>query len=110
MAIRQFTHMPVGQEVEAIAGHYLVDKEVKIEIGEREILCVLGTATIDKACCGTGGCRYALVPGYLVSYKDKHSKEGQPVSEVELITDDKERKQIEAKIRSMEFVQQVNFW
>jgi len=112
MTIRKYTHIEPDQEVESIAGHYEVEKEIRLPVGEREALCVVGFAIWDKACCSrSGGCRYIMVPGYIVNEKTETDKDGRLVSEVEIINDKDEQKQIRELIRkSGEYVQIVDFW
>lgn len=110
MAMQDFTHEEIGKEVEAISGHYQVEKEMQLDVGGREVLGILGTAIWDRSCCGMGGCRYALVPGYIVGYKIKTNEKGQSVSEVETISDEAIQKEIKRLIEGNEYVQQVNFW
>lgn len=110
MAAWKYTHEEPGQEIESISGFYLVDKEIRVKVGSREALCVVGSANWDKSCCGMGGCRYALVPGFIIEYKTETNADGLAVSKVEMINDKTERKIIERIIREAEYVQQVNFW
>ncbi len=110
MSVREYTHLEPGLEVEGLSGHYTVDKEIKLEVGEREVLIILGSAMWDKSCCGIGGCRFATIPGYIVDYKARTNNAGEPVSDVEVIDDEVLQKQIKKQIEASEYVQQVNFW
>ncbi len=110
MAVWKYTHEEPGDEVEAISGFYLVDKEMRVQVGDREALCVVGLARWDKSCCGKGGCRYAMVPGFILEYKSETNEKGQFVSLIEMIGDDADRKVIARIIEKDEYVQQVSFW
>jgi hypothetical protein len=110
MAGQVFTHLPLGQEVEAVAGHMTADKELRLPFKDREVLVILGSAVWDRSCCGVGGCRYATVPGWLLSYQSRIGGLGQSQSEVEPIDDEADRKAIQKQIEALEVVQQVNFW
>jgi hypothetical protein len=99
MKNRKYIHIEPGQENRAIAGYYEVEKELRLPIGQREILCILGYACWDNTCCGAGGCRYVNVPGYIIDYKRDVDKEGRHVSYVERVTDEDEQKQIRALLR-----------
>ena len=110
MASRKYTHVEVGQEVDAISGHYLVNKETQLAFGDREVLYILGSAMFDTSCCGEGGCGYALVPGYILGYKTETDTQGQPVSVLEPIVDQSEQETIKQLIIDTEHVHQVNFW
>ena len=110
MTIREFTHEEIGQEVEAVSGHYKAEREMRLEVGGREVLGIIGIAIWDRSCSGMGGRRYAIVPGYIVGYKTKKNDKGRPVSEVEAVLDEETQKEITGLIRLEEFVQQVDFW
>ena len=105
-----FTHLPLGEEVEAQAGHLTAEKELRLPFKDREVLVILGSAVWDRSCCGVGGCRYATVPGWLLAYKSRVGGQGQSQSEVEPIAGEADRKAIQKQIEALEVVQQVNFW
>jgi hypothetical protein len=79
-------------------------------VGGREVLCIVGIANWDKSCCGIGGCRYALVPGFIIEHKTESNDKGQAISTVEMINEKTDRQAIEEIVRKAEAVQQVNFW
>ena len=106
---RRYVHEPLNQEVTAIAGHYVLVREVRAPFAGRELLYVLGHAVFDTSCCGMGGCGYALVPGYVVRWQADRTEEGHPVSEVEPVVDPDERAAISAWIRDRESIPQVQF-
>ncbi|MBW2061979.1 MAG: hypothetical protein JRI95_10515 [Deltaproteobacteria bacterium] len=111
MAIRKYIHLEPGEEVESISGHYEVEKELRFSVGDREVLCVLGYTAWDKSCCGVGGCRYIMVPGYIVNYKNQKDDHGLFTTEVEMINDQDEKKKIKELIKDTgEYVQMVDFW
>jgi hypothetical protein len=110
MAIREFTHLEIGKEVEGVSGHFKVDKEIRLDLGGRKVLGIIANAEWDRACCGMGGCRYAIIPGAIVGYKTKTNEKGQSVSLVEAVNDEEIQKEIKRLIEADEFVQQVNFW
>jgi hypothetical protein len=107
--IREYTH-DINREVLSISGRYELDKEERIELNGREILYVVGNAVVDSSCCGYGGCRYAIVPGFVVKWKGKVNEKGTPVSEVEPIQNDNLRREIVDIIQRREWVNQVQFW
>ena len=111
MNIKQYTHLEPGEENRAIAGYFEVEKEFIVPIGPREILCVQGYVCWDNTCCGSGGCRYVNVPGYLLDHKKDIDHQGRPVSRVERITDEKEQKQIRDLLRQrIGSLQIIDFW
>lgn len=97
-------------EIQSISGHYAVEKELRLEYCENIVLCVIGTGIIDSSCCGVGGCRYALVPGYVIKWKEATDSAGSMVSEVEPVTEENSKKKISKILKKREFVTQVNFW
>ena len=107
---KEYTHAELGEEIRSITGYYIPEKEEKLKYKDKEVLYVFGAAVMDNSCCGVGGCGYALVPGYVVKWKTKKAKDGQPISDVELIRDDAERQEIAAVIKKKEGVNDVNVW
>ena len=108
-AIREYTH-DLHNEVRAISGYYRLDREVKIDINGRTIFYAVGDAVLDGACCGAWGCRYALVLGYVVNWKEKINSKGLPVSMVEPITDAAVIEGLKGLLEQKEAVSQVRFW
>jgi len=105
-----FIHQPLHAEITSISGRYLIAKEVRIPLDNRDILYVTGCAVADTSCCGTGGCAFAHVPGYILSWKGKTDSNGLFVSEVEHVTDMKIQNNIREIIRKNEGITQVNFY
>jgi hypothetical protein len=105
----EYIHLPIGEEVRSITGNYVVIKEEIINISGREIIYAVGFASFDSSCCGTGGCSYAFVPGFIESLHEKTDANGCPISIVSPIKDDKIRKKITKILISLENVGQVNF-
>ena len=62
---REYTH-ELNREVQSISGWYKLYKEEKIELMGKEVLYVVGDGVVESSCCGTGGCCYAVVPGFIV--------------------------------------------
>ena len=104
----EFEH-DLGLEIRSIAGEYQLDQEERLEYRGREVLYVLGHAVFDTTCCGTGGCRFALVPGYLINYQARRNDRGAWISEVEPISDQETREEITRLLEKKDFVQQVQF-
>lgn len=107
---RTYTHPVLDEEIEAIGGHYVVQREERMEVGGREVVYQVGYAIVDSSCCGVGGCGYATVPGYIVKWKHKKDENGQEISEVEPVALPTEREEIKKRILKVEQVNQVNFW
>ncbi|MBI4830425.1 MAG: hypothetical protein HY801_02495 [Candidatus Lindowbacteria bacterium] len=107
--LRTYTHIELNQEVCAIGGHYSLEKEVCMPYSGREVLYVIGLGIIDTSCCGMTGCRYAIVPGYILNWQSGLNANNLPVSEVEPVRDEKARREITELIKKAEFVQVVDF-
>ena len=106
---QDFTHPILGQEITAIGGHYVFNKEGRLAVDSREVVYLVGYAVVDTSCCGVGGCAYALVPGIVKEWKYKSDDDGLSVSQVEPILDTTAQQQIRRLIQKREMVQQVTF-
>jgi hypothetical protein len=106
---REYSH-ELKREFQSISGKYILEKEVSIEVDGKVLLYVVGNANVDSSCCGVGGCRYALVPGYVQRIKTRKNDSGLWVSEVEPVVNPKSRKEITQLIKQKEWVTQVQFW
>ncbi len=104
-----FVHPDLEAEVAAIGGRYALFKEARLPFEGREVLYLVGYGLFDTACCGLGGCGYALVPGFVVEWKSRRTADGQPVSLVEPVTDEAVRRRVARLIREREAVQEVRF-
>ena len=83
----EYQHQEPGTEVRFIAGHYTIVEEQRMAHRGRELLVVVGIAVVESTCCGTQGCRFLNVPGYVVAWKYGRTENGLPISEVEPIED-----------------------
>ena len=105
---QEYVHR-LGDEIRSISGGYTLQKEGFLELGGREVLYAVGYGVMDSTCCGVGGCRYALVPGYVKAHKVRQNPEGLWVSDVEPVEDAGARDDITRAIQRREEVQQVQF-
>jgi hypothetical protein len=105
---KPFVHT-LDEEVRSISGYYVFRKEGLIDYRGQKILFLIGEAQADSACCGHGGCRYALVPGWVRSWKSSQDEEGRPVSLVEPLEDREAKEYVKRKIMETEGVPQVQF-
>lgn len=105
----EYVHQELNQEVTAIGGRFVLVREVRLPFRGREVLCLVGHAAFDTACCGVGGCAYALVPGFILTFRDAMSEDGQAVSQVEPIDDGATQEGIRRLITEKEVVHQVVF-
>ncbi len=104
-----YTHPEIGKKITAIGGHYIIAAEKRLLYKDRELLYFIGCAAYDTTCCGTGGCGYALVPGFLLNNAFKKDAGGSTLSEIEPIRDKGLQKEIAKRIKDREPVQQVIF-
>ena len=109
MAIK-YVHQELNQDVYFPAGCYTPHKEVRLKHSDREILYVIGHASIEASCCGCANWGYAVVPGYIINWQSEKNEAGAPVSEIESISEDTVRKDIRDTIRESENIHAVEFW
>jgi len=109
MNVQDFSHPTLDEEITAIGGHYVFVKEKQVPYQNRQLLYYVGYAVVDTSCCGVGGCAYALVPGFVTSWKHKKNDDGCEISQVESIRDPDLQHKIRGMIQKEEGVQQVTF-
>ncbi len=107
--MHRYTHIPLNEEVRSIGGYYTLEKEMRMPFREREVLYVIGMGVVDTSCCGITGCRYAIVPGFILDWKCSSNKDNLAVSQVEPIRDAETKEVITALIKKAEVVQLVEF-
>jgi len=105
---RVFTHDLRGAT--AIGGHFELEREERLTVDGQELLFLLGRAHVDTACCGVGGCRYVVVPGWLLSWHSGRTADGTPTSEVDPVVGESDRRRVRAAIGKRVRVNQVVFW
>ena len=104
-----FIHPVLNQAVRTISGHYMLSREKRLSYNGRKVLYLIGCAVVDTACCGSGGCAYALVPGYIRQWKYKTTPDNRSVTQVETISNKDVQKELRRLIKEKEPVQQVDF-
>jgi len=107
--IKNFIHQPLNSEITSIGGYYVITKEVCIPLGDRIIFYMTGYAAFDTSCCGTGGCAFANIPGFILRWKEMINSDGFSVSSIEPVTDIIIQNEIREIIRKKEGINQVNF-
>jgi len=107
--MHDFTHPKLNQEIQAIGGHYMFTKELRLPFNGKEILVLIGYGVYDTSCCGAGGCAYALVAGYIRNWKYKSAEDEMPVSQVDYISDSSAQDEIRLLLEKEENVGQVRF-
>ncbi len=108
--VDKYTNLELNKEVNSIAGYYIPEKEVRLKYDDREVLYVVGQATVESSCCACGCWGYALVPGYILNWQNEKNEAGLPVSEIEPISGEETRKSIGRIIAEAEAISQVEFW
>ena len=106
---RIYVHRELGGSVTAIGGHYIFDKEALLQLDGRRVLYLVGHAVLDTSCCGSSGCRYVQVQGYVERWKTGIDEAGYAMTEVVSVHDRQERQRIATLIKKTERVQQVLF-
>jgi len=89
-----YSHPELNQPCEFFGGSYHFIKEGKLNYHGREVLYFLGVAGVESSCCGTGGCAFIKIPGFIRSWKTKQDESGQPVSEIEKIVEEEVQRDI----------------
>ena len=110
MGLRKYTHLELNEDVCSIAGYYTPQKEIRLKYDSREVLYVVGQAAIESSCCASGCWEYAIVPGYIRNWQGEKNETGLPVSEVEPVSDEEARKDINRLITEAEGVAHIEFW
>ncbi len=108
--LSKYTHLELNSDILAPSGYYTPQKEVRLKYDGREVLYTINRAVIECSCCGATSYNSALVPGYIVRWQTERDEEGNPVSEVELITNEEVRNTIRKIIEETENVLQTEFW
>lgn len=106
----EYVHQELDKEVTALSGYYTPLEEFQVDYNGRKVLCVTGVSVIECSCCGSGGCSYAIVPGYVLSWKSGKSDAGLPVTVVEPISDKAARQGIAAILKEKKALGNVEFW
>ena len=108
----EYVHQNLGEEVLALVGFYTMIKELRLKHNSKEVLCMIGLCSVESSCCGRRAFYYAIVPGYILTWKGSKNQAGLAVSEVEPIADDATKRDIAATIEKTEtvFKPNIEFW
>jgi len=108
--VKDYTHPNLNEEVTAVAGRYVHEKEDTVTFDGKEILYIRGYAVVDTSCCGMSGGRFAIVPGYIVKYRYRTDEAERFVSLVEPVEEAQDtRREIIRKIEERETYCNVRF-
>jgi len=105
----EYVHYALPTEVNAIGGYYVLQSERELPLAGKRLLYLCGYGVVDSSCCGTGGCRYIYVPGFISHYKLREDQAGNPVSLVDPVLDDDLRQKVREALYRQEGVNQVVF-
>ncbi|NIM96278.1 MAG: hypothetical protein GTO18_21480 [Anaerolineales bacterium] len=106
----EYVHQNLGVEVPSIGGYYVLSEEVRLPYRDREVLYLKGYSVFETACCGAGGCAYVLVPGFIIEWKGKKTKDGLSISLIEPIIDGGTQKTLKDQIEEKEVYHQIQFF
>jgi hypothetical protein len=106
--IREYMH-EIGREVRPISGGMSWKRRGSLTYMEKRSSMLLETPLWTPRAVESGGCRYALVPGYVRQFKTRQDEQGLWISEVEPIIDRVTRQEITRVLKEKEIVQQVQF-
>jgi hypothetical protein len=106
----EHVHQLIGEEIRSMAGYYMVLQEGVLEYKGREVLYLIEAAAADTSCCGGAGLGFIMVPGFIKALKTRKNEDGLWVSDVDLILDEEERKELAGLLLADNpGFQQVNF-
>lgn len=100
----------INEEIQSISGWYVLYKEETTAFRGKVYLYAVGNGVVEASCCGSGGCRYAAVPGAVLEWKSGTNEAGFMISVVESVQDEGIREVLRVLISEMEGVDQVQFW
>ena len=107
---KELVHPELGKEVHAPAGYYTPLEESIITYRDRRVISILGSICIDAACCGSGNWNYIQVVGFLLQERVRQNSEGQPISEIETITDENDRQSIQKLLQEKYPSARIEIW
>ena len=74
----EYTHAPMDEAVEFIAGSYEIESENKLKYKDREVLYLVGVTSQVCSCCSQicSGTRFITVPGFITAWKSRTNEAG----------------------------------
>ena len=109
--IIEYAHPEFGEDIQGRAGFYTAVEEFSMPFNGREVLYVMGTARLERPCCGGPCCwGYIQVPGFIVSRNARSKRSTSPVSEVEIIENENDRNRIRQALMEKHPGAQVEIW
>lgn len=109
--IIEYTHPEFGEDIQGRAGFYTAVEERTMPYNGREVLYVMGTARLERPCCGGACCwGYIQVPGFIVRRHTGSKRDTLPVSEIEIIENENDRNRIRQVLMEKHAGSQVEIW
>jgi len=105
----QYVHLPQGLDTHdghGVKAHW--DERV-VQHGGRDVLYLLTDAVVDTVCCGDRVFHYATVLGYVAEWRYSKTESGQDMSNLQVVTDEAARHEIEAILKAEDPELQVSF-
>ena len=96
--MQSYTHKELGTEIRSISGYLTYLEENRLSFRGGDVLYTVGIGIIDNSCCGTGGCQFIEVPGYIMSWKTEINQRGNVISQVDPIGSEEDKKDIQAEL------------
>jgi hypothetical protein len=90
----EYIHPELNKRVDFFGGGYSFIEEGKFAYQRKEVLFSVGIANLEASCCGTWGCGFIKVPGYVLSWKTPVDEQGQVLSEIERVEDQESQREI----------------
>ncbi len=104
-----YIHKETGKEIKTISGYLTYLEERRLNYQGRDVLCVVGVGIVDNSCCGAGGCSFVNVAGYVLSWQSGTDEAGHPISKVDPIMSETEKRDIASVLGKLYPHVQVNF-
>jgi hypothetical protein len=106
---KAYEHLPLNVPMEMGTASYWIASEDRVPFNDREVLCIVRDTDCITSCCGASqGFRSVGVLGYIAEWHVETRNE-LPVSNVEPIADDEERKELTRVLQHKYRVAQVEF-
>ena len=109
--LREYTHLPQEEDIGPEDRSYRVQEKI-LDYKDRKVLYLVTETTGLTFFCDHSSTPHLgsiIVPGYIVSWQSKKSREGLPVSEVELIQDKETQREV-IEILQKEHISNITFW
>jgi len=107
--VQSYIHKEIGQEIRSISGYLTIFDEIRLDHQGRDLLCIIQVGVIDNACCGSGGCLFIEVPGYLLSRDSEKDAAGQLISQVMPVEGEEEKREITVALNKLYPYSQIYF-